>query len=141
MNKIENFLQSEKLKNFTKKLFSKKTIVGVLTVGILAAVLNIGFHTLFEINGVVKGINGTQVTVSDFFSTRTVDVGSGVDISGIKVGERVRISKNINGEVLNVNAGHDGHSGYINGRSTADRGYGDGSMKGNGGQMHGRGGK
>lgn len=137
--KIKGFLQSEKFKNFTQKMFSKKTIAVALIAVILAAALNFEFHLLFDIRGVVKGIDGTKVKVANFFITRTVDVGNGVDLSGISIGDRIRITKNIAGEVLTVDGGRWGHGGDFFGRGFDDRSYGKGDLKGFGGQKHGNG--
>jgi len=101
--KITNFFKNERLKNTTKKIFNKKTILTAGIIIVVVAGLRIGYSMMFEVNGVVSKIDGTKVTLVTRLNTQTVDVGnSAVDATKIIVGERIEIVKNLSGQVLYV---------------------------------------
>ncbi|MDP4144993.1 MAG: hypothetical protein Q8936_11010 [Bacillota bacterium] len=101
MGKIKDFFQNEKVKSFGKKVFNKKTFTAAVIIIVLAAALRIGFFCLFEVQGTVQKVDGTKITVANFLTTQTVDVGS-YPISGVQVGDRIEITKNLSGQVLSV---------------------------------------
>jgi putative ubiquitin-RnfH superfamily antitoxin RatB of RatAB toxin-antitoxin module len=50
-----------------------------------------------------KSIDGKNITVANFITTRTVDVGDyPIENKKIQVGDRIEITKNLNGDVLNI---------------------------------------
>ena len=101
--KITNFFKSEKLKNTTKKIFTKKTVVTAVIIVVVVAGLKIGYSLMYDIKGVVSKVEGTKITLVTRLNTQTVDVAnSAVDATKIIVGERIEIVKNISGEVLYV---------------------------------------
>jgi hypothetical protein len=124
--KIKEFFQNEKLKNFSKKVFNRKTFkVGVIIM-VLAVVLRIGFSLLFEVQGVVSKVDGNNITVVNFFTTQTINTGDyPVDSNKIKVGDRIEISKNIQGQVLSIRGGAEGRGhgnrGISNGNNSNEK--------------------
>lgn len=92
LNKVKDFMAANK----------KKIRFGLIVLVILAA-LGVGFHAMYEVDGVVTAKNGQNITVANFFRTQTVNLkGTAVDTANIKIGERVHISKNIQGQVISV---------------------------------------
>lgn len=58
---------------------------------------------MFEINGVVKNIDGKNITVANLISTKTVDVGNyPIEAKQIKIGDKIEITKNLSGDILNI---------------------------------------
>lgn len=106
--KIKNFFNSEKLKAFNKKAFNKKTITSAIVILVIVVALNIGYSMLFVVEGVVKTVDGSNITVANFLTTQTVNIGQ-LSPEGIVVGDRIKIKKNISGEVLSINDGNDRH--------------------------------
>jgi len=101
--KIKAFFQNEKLKRFTKKVFNKKTITAAIIILVLAAGLRIAFSLMFEIEGTVNKVDGSKITVANFLTTKTVDIGNfQTTESSIQVGDRIEIMKNISGDVISV---------------------------------------
>lgn len=101
--KIQNFFQNEKVKSLSKKVFNKRTFKVGTAIIIVVVVLRIGFSLLFEVNGVVTKVNGNNITVANFFTTQTINTGDyPVDSNIIKVGDRIEITKNIQGQVLSI---------------------------------------
>lgn len=101
--KVITFLHSEKIKAFNKRVFNKKTLTGAVIILVIAVGLKISFSLMFEVRGFVKKIDGSKVTVVNFINTRTIDVGDfPIASSGIKIGDRIEIMKNLSGEVINV---------------------------------------
>jgi putative ubiquitin-RnfH superfamily antitoxin RatB of RatAB toxin-antitoxin module len=93
----------EKLKAFAKKLINKKTITGAVIVIILAVALRITFLLKFEVEGVVNQVDGSKITVANFLTTQTVDIGNFKTAdSSIQVGDRIEIMKNLSGDVISV---------------------------------------
>lgn len=77
---------------------------------IVIIVLRIGFSLLFEVNGVVTKINGNNITVTNFFATQTINTGDyPVDSNIIKVGTKIEITKNIQGQVFSIKDGTKEH--------------------------------
>lgn len=107
--KIKEFFQNEKLKDFSKKVFNKKVFKAGVIIIVLAVVLRIGFSLLFEVQGVVSKVDGNNITVANFFNTQTINTGSyPVDNNKIKVGDRIEITKSIQGQVLSIRGGNEG---------------------------------
>ena len=99
--KIVGFFKSEKVKNTTKKIFNKKTILTAGIIILVVAGLKIGYSYMFEVKGVVSKIDGTKVTLVTRLNTQTVDVAnSAVDATKIVVGEKIEIVKNLSGQVI-----------------------------------------
>jgi len=99
MDKTKNIIQAN----------HKKLLVGFGWLIILAA-LGVGFHVMYDMEGIVTAKNGQCITVADFLRTETVDLkGTGVDPAVIKIGDRVDIHKNIQGKVIWVRAEADHH--------------------------------
>lgn len=85
---------------------NKRTIKGLVITVALVAVLSASAHALFRIQGVVTGVDNNNVTVANFFWSRTVDLsGTPFNAAGIRPGDRIMIQKNLQGNVLYV-AGH-----------------------------------
>lgn len=84
----------------------KRKIGGAAITLVLLAVLAVGVRSMFRVDGVVTQVDGKAVTVADFFRSQTVDLnGAPVNTDKIKIGERIRIQKNLQGEVLYVATG------------------------------------
>jgi hypothetical protein len=122
---------NEKLRGFAKKVFNKKTLMAAIVVIVIIVALRIAFFVLFEVEGVVSKIDGSQITVTNFLGTRTVDIGTFQTVlSSIQVGDRVEIMKNLSGDVISVRDGSRGHmdgSGYLKGNDKP-------GLKGDGGR-------
>jgi hypothetical protein len=109
--KIKSFFQSEKFKNLNKKVFSKKNFKIALVIIVIAVILRIGFNMLFEVNGIVRKVNGNNITVANFFTTQTINAGDyPVNSNRIRVGDRIKIIKNIQGQVLFIKDGNREHN-------------------------------
>lgn len=104
--KLKGFFHNEKVRNFNKKVFNKKTFKIAVAIIVLVVVLKVGFSLMFEVNGVVRKVNGSNITVANFFTTQTVNAGdyplSGININ---VGDRIKITKNLSGQVLYIRDG------------------------------------
>ncbi|AGF55687.1 hypothetical protein B0P06_000205 [Clostridium saccharoperbutylacetonicum] len=102
-DKIMEFLRNEKVKKFGKRVFNKKTVITALILLIIVAAVKISFLLMFEINGVVKNIDGKNITVANLISTKTVDVGNyPIEAKQIKIGDKIEITKNLSGDILNI---------------------------------------
>ena len=129
--KIIAFFQSEKVKKFNKRVFNKKTFIMATVVLAIAIALRITFALMFEINGTVTKVDGSKITVSNFLTTQTVDVGNyPISSMGIQAGDRIEISKNISGQVYSVRDGNKGHMKGIG--NEGFRGRGNEGFGGNG---------
>ncbi|SKA91627.1 hypothetical protein SAMN05443428_11189 [Caloramator quimbayensis] len=101
--KIIAFLQDEKVKEFNKKIFNKKNLKKVIALIVILALLKITYLFMFEVKGVVKKVEGSKITVVNFLTTQTVDVGDFENILGnIQAGDRILIKKNLSGQVMSV---------------------------------------
>lgn len=79
----------------------KKKIYSVIVLVALLGALSAGAHAMFRVNGVVTGVGNNSITVADFFRTQTVDLtGSPVNADTIRVGDRVKLQKNLQGNVI-----------------------------------------
>lgn len=102
-DKIMEFLRNEKVKKFGKRVFNKKTVITAVILVIIVAAIKISFSLMFEVRGVVKNIDGKNVTVANFISTKTVDVGNyPIEGKQIKIGDKIEITKNLSGDILNI---------------------------------------
>lgn len=125
------FFQNEKMKKFARKVFNKRTFIGALIAIVLVVALRIAFSLVFEIEGTVTKVDGSNITIANFLSTKTVDVGSfQTTANNIQVGDRVEVMKNLSGDVISV---RDNFGKHMNGRGKGDFGGKPGPM-GNGGQ-------
>lgn len=116
--KIMEFLGNEKVKNFTKRVLNKKTFVTAIAILIIALALKISFALMFEIKGTVKNIDGKNITVVNFITTRTVDVGDyPIEFKQIQVGDKIEIIKNLNGDILDIK---DRYNSRMNGKEKAN---------------------
>jgi len=101
--KIKNFFQNEKVKGLSNKVFNKRNFKVATAIIIVVVVSRIAFSLIFEVNGVVTKINGNNITVANFFTTQTINTGDyPVDSNIIKIGDRIEITKNIQGQVLSI---------------------------------------
>jgi hypothetical protein len=101
--KIMSFFQSIKVRVFNKRVFNKKTLTGAVIILVIAVALRITFSLMFEVQGVVKKVDGSKITVVNFLTTKTVDIGDfQATSSDIQVGDRIEIMKNLSGEIMNV---------------------------------------
>lgn len=79
----------------------KKKICSVLILVAILGVMSAGAHAMFTVSGVVTGVGNNSITVANFFRTQTVDLtGAPVNVANIKIGDRVKILKNLQGNVL-----------------------------------------
>ena len=70
--KLMAFLRDEKVKKITKRVLNKKTFVTAIVILIIASALKISFALMFETKGTVKSIDGKNITVVNFITTKTV---------------------------------------------------------------------
>lgn len=81
----------------------KRQIYRIVILVALLAIFAAGVRTMFRVEGVVTGIDNSSITVTDFFRTQTVDLtGSPMNAATIKVGDKIRIQKNLQGNVLYI---------------------------------------
>lgn len=137
--KISAFFHNEKLKIFVKKVFNKKTIIGAIIAIVLVIALKVAFSLMFKVEGTVKNVEGSKITVANFLTTKTVDIGNLQTAYGnIKVGDRIEIMKNLSGDVISVK---DHNLQRINGKSNGKhkfKGKGEKNFKGNEGHNSNR---
>ncbi|WP_315071525.1 hypothetical protein [uncultured Clostridium sp.] len=116
--KLTAFLRNEKVKNFPKRVLNKRTFVTAIVILIIVAALKISFSLMFEIEGTVKNIDGKNITVVNFITTKTVDVGDyPIESKQIKVGDKIEITKNINGDILDIRDRENSHMDRKDGKS------------------------
>lgn len=128
--KIKAFFQNEKVKSFNKKVFNKKTFIAAIIIVIVVVALRITFSLVFEVNGIVKKVDGSKITVTNFLNTQIVDVGSyPITASGIQVGDKIEITKNLSGEVYRVRDESKGHMNEEGNQNFNDNG--EGKVRGN----------
>lgn len=134
--KIRAFLQNEKLKNFGKKVFNKKTITGAIIIIVLVIALRVAFSLMFVVEGTVNKVNGSKITVANFLTTKTVDIGNlKTAYKNIKIGDRIKITKNLSGDVISVRDNNLKHKN----KNHNLHGSGKHNFKGNGKRNFGRG--
>jgi hypothetical protein len=81
----------------------KKKIWSIVILAAIFGIISVGAHAMFQVRGVVTGVDNNSITVANFFRTQTVDMtGSSVNISAIKPGDRIKIQKNLQGNILYV---------------------------------------
>lgn len=129
--KIMDFFQDEKVKSFIKKVFNKRNFKVAIIVIVFAVFLKVGFCLIFQVNGVVTKVESNSITVANFFTTQTINTaGYPVDTNKIKVGDRIKITKNIQGQVLYIRGGSEGkghdNKGLITGNKSIKRNQLDG---------------
>lgn len=135
--KVRAFFQNEKLKGLSKRIFNKRTIIGALIIIVLVIALRVTYSFMFEVKGVVSKVDGSKVTVVNFLTTKTVDIGSfQTTSSNIQVGDRIEIRKNLAGDIMSV---RDDSSRNINSNGASFNGSRN-NFKGSGGRnsMRGR---
>lgn len=94
---INNFIACSK----NTLVAHKKKVCGVVVLTAMIGMLAAGAHAMFRVSGVVTGVGSNSITVGNFFRTQTVDLtDSPVNIAKIKVGDRIKIQKNLQGNVL-----------------------------------------
>jgi len=112
------FLRDEKVKKITKRVLNKKTFVAVIVILIIASALKISFALMFDIKGTVKSIDGKNITVVNFITTKTVDVGDyPIQSKQIHVGDKIEIMKNLNGDILDIRDRENSHMDRKDGKS------------------------
>jgi hypothetical protein len=114
--KIMAFFQDEKVKRFTKRVLNKKTLITAIVILVIVSALKISFLLMFEVKGTVKNIDGTNITIANFLTTRTVDVGN-YPIEQIQIGDRIEVTKNLSGDILYIkdeNSRHTNKKANIN---------------------------
>ena len=112
------FLRDEKVKKITKRVLNKKTFVTVIVILIIASALKISFALMFDIKGTVKNIDKKNITVVNFITTKTVDVGDyPIESKQIQVGDKIEITKNINGDILDIRDRENSHMDRKDGKS------------------------
>ncbi|BBB92561.1 MAG TPA: hypothetical protein PKA28_03960 [Methylomusa anaerophila] len=80
---------------------NKKKLYGIVVLAALIGILTVGAHAMFQVRGVVTGVGNNSITVANFFRTQTVDLtGSTVNTANIKIGDKVKIQKDLHGNVL-----------------------------------------
>ena len=117
--KIMGFLQNEKVKRFAKRVVNKRTIIIAIVILVVVSALKISCSLMFEVKGTVKSIDGKSITIANFINTRTIDVGDyPIELKQIQVGDRVEITKNLSGDIINIkdeDRGHTTEKGIISG--------------------------
>jgi len=112
------FLRDEKVKKITKRVLNKKTFVAVIVILIIASALKISFALMFDIKGTVKNIDKKNITVVNFITTKTVDVGDyPIQSKQIHVGDKIEIMKNLNGDILDIRDRENSHMDRKDGKS------------------------
>ncbi|GKU24590.1 hypothetical protein [Clostridium folliculivorans] len=102
-DKIKLFFQNEKVKKFGRRIFNKKTVIAALVAIVIVIALRVAFSLLFQVEGTVTNVDGSKVTVANFITTKTVDIGNFQTTSNsIQVGDRVEIMKNLSGDIISV---------------------------------------
>ncbi len=102
----------EAIKNFCS--VHKKKFRNAVLLAVFLGMAVVGAQAMFQVKGVVTAVDGSQVTVSSFLRTQTVELaGAPVAAADIKVGDRIKIQKNLQGDILyakfsqSKNSGHD----------------------------------
>lgn len=133
-DKINKIINNEKLRGFSKKVFTKKNIGCALAAIVIIVGLNVGYSLAFEVKGTVIKADSNTIEVRNFLGTKTVNIGDyPVGNRNIVVGERIEIKKNISGEVIDIRTG-DGRGGR-----EGDKRFAQGGRQGMFGQVPGQG--
>lgn len=81
----------------------KKKILSIVVLMAVIGGISVGAHAMFQVRGVVTEVANNSITVANFFRTQTVDLtGSSVIVATIKPGDKVKIQKNLQGNILYV---------------------------------------
>lgn len=79
----------------------KKKFYGIVVLSAILGIFAVSAHVMFQVRGVVTSVSNNSITVANFLRTQTVDFsGSAVNIATIKVGDKVKIQKNLHGNIL-----------------------------------------
>lgn len=109
--RINQIINNEKFRSFSKKVFTKRNIGGALAAVVVIVGLKVGYSAAFEVNGTVMKVDSKSVVVRNFLGTKTVNLGDyPVNTSSIVVGERIEIKKNLSGDVIAIRS-DDGRGG------------------------------
>jgi hypothetical protein len=82
-------------------LAHKKKLYGIVVLAAMLGIFAVGAHVMFQVRGVVTSVGNNNITVANFFRTQTVDLsGSAVNIADIKIGDKVKVQKNLYGNIL-----------------------------------------
>lgn len=113
VERLKAFFKSEELKRFFKKILNKKVIITAIVFVVLITALRIAFSLIFEVKGTVLKVDGNNIEVANFLYTKTVNTGElQVDSNNIQVGEKVKITKNLYGNVISIQGEHRNRGGY-----------------------------
>lgn len=101
--KIMKFIKNEKINKCIKRVLNKNTLKILIAIFVVISVLRITFSLMFEVKGTVKSIDGQNITIVNFFNTKTVDVGNyPIELQPIQIGDRIEIGKNLSGDILYI---------------------------------------
>lgn len=79
----------------------KKRIWSMIVLVAILGAFSAGAHAMFQVKGVVTGIDNNSITVANFFRTQTINLAdSPVNAANIKLGDKVKIQKNLQGNIL-----------------------------------------
>jgi len=99
---------TEKFITTTKLCWNKcrKLVYTLVVLAIIAGAGSAWVHYATHVGGYITAMNGTQITVSNKFFDRTVDI-SGVALNGkiAKVGDRISVEKSLSGNILAARIG------------------------------------
>lgn len=113
VERLKAFLKSEELKRFFRKVLNKKVIITAIVLVVLITALRIAFSLMFEVKGTVLKVEGNNIVVANFLYTKTVDTEDlQVVTNKIQVGEKVKITKNLYGNVISIQGEHRNRGGY-----------------------------
>jgi len=97
------FFQNENVRRFNAKVFNRKTLIGAIAIIVIVAALKIGFSLMFQMEGTVQKVDGSKITVANILTTKTIDAGEyPISDLGIQAGDRIEITKNLQGQVISV---------------------------------------
>lgn len=104
----------------------KKMLYTLIVVAVLVAALAGILERKYVVEGVVSAVSVNKVTVTDFWGSKTVSLNqSWLKQSPIAIGDRVEITKNLQGQIIDVET----HDSKEHGRSSEsdhdfERGHG-----------------
>lgn len=86
-----------------KHVFKKQYIIGLIVIFLLVFGLRTGYEAMFEVEGAIQKIDEGNVTVANFFVTRTVDLSNFENaLEDLEVGDYITVQKNLSGTVIAV---------------------------------------
>lgn len=125
MINLKKLFQKESIKEFSKKVFTKKKLSILAGAIVLLVGLRVGYSFMYEVNGTVTKIDDKTIQVTSFWGSKTVSLGNYSDYTNrIAVGEKVEISKNISGDVIAIRIDEKGN-GRFNGTLGREQGNND----------------